>query len=286
VIKYYLHNVYSIRLNSVAVREIPGQARLFTDGVAFYYLKERVIPMFPIDASDFLDIQATLRSLVEKGEKLEMTTIYKGVFITQKIGKLEINDDCVHFRPPHQICFIEPNQRIYLHHDSLSKSIVTSVSGIDLTAGIVTSTNFKTIDHCWKVRKNDRVQPKQPLRAILSIAHWSVSASVADISINGIGLLIYGMANKGLDIHPNQSIQTGIRLPGTNMPLSLSGTVVRMNQIGNSAMVSLGIETYPNEKQSRQLKSYISSRQSEIMDELSQIVRYSLEPAQTKDMFF
>jgi len=242
--------------------------------------------MLSLNASDFFDIRQTLISLAEKGEKVEMTTIYKGVFLTQKISHIEIKKDCVQFMPPHQICCVKPEQRIYIHHDSLPKSVVTSVTAIDLGTGLVSSSHLNYIDHIWKPRKNDRVQPKQPLRAVMSIAHWSISASIADLSVNGIGLLIYGMVNKGLNIEVSQSVQTGLRLPGTNMPLALSGRIARINQFGNSAMVSLGIETYPNDKQSRQLKSYISSRQAEILEELSQIVRYALEPAQTKDMFF
>ncbi|HVP21275.1 MAG TPA: PilZ domain-containing protein [Anaerolineaceae bacterium] len=242
--------------------------------------------MLSPNASDFFDIQQTLIGLAEKGEKVEMTTIYKGVFLSQRVSHIEFKKDRVQFMPPHQICCVKPELQIYIHHDSLLKSVVTSVAAMDLATGLVTSTHLSYIDHCWKQRKGDRVQPKQPLRAVLSIAHWSISASIADISVNGIGLLIYGMANKGLNIQVKQSIQTGLRLPGSKMPLALSGRIARIDQLGNSAMISLGIETYPNDKQAHQLKSYISGRQTEILEEMSQIVRYSLEPAQTKDLFF
>jgi hypothetical protein len=242
-----------------------------------------MLPNFP---SQFEEIYKTLRGLAEKGESFEMTAVYKGVFLTQKITHIKITDDHVQFRPPHQICCVEPEKRIYIRHDSLPMPVSTSVIESDVSAGIVTASEFRYIGHCWQKRQFDRVQPRQPLRAILSISQWSISACVADISNNGLGLLIYGMADKGLEIKANLPVQTGLRLPGMNMPLVLSGTIARITPLGNSAMVSLGIETFPNEKQSRQLKAYISSRQSEILDELAQVVRYSMEPAQTKDMFF
>jgi len=242
--------------------------------------------MLPRDASQLDDIHAALRELAERKENFEMTTIYKGVPITQKFSRIEFSGDQIQFRPPHQICCVTPSLSIYIYHESLPNCVVTSVQETNRSTGIITATKLSMLDHCWKSRSSERVQPRQPLRAVLAISHWSISASVADISSDGLGLLIYGMTNKGLDIQPNMPVQSGIRLPGTNLPLVLSGTVVRINKIGSSAMVSLGIKTYPNDKQARLLKSYISSRQSEILDELAQTVQFAMEPAQTKDMFF
>jgi hypothetical protein len=255
-------------------------------GVAFYSPTDKVNAMLPPKISQFEEINSTLRGLAGKGESLEISAIYKGVSLTQKFTHIRMNDDRVQFRPPHQICCVEPEKRIYIRHTCLPMPVVASVLETDINAGYVTVGDFRYIDHCWQMRQFERVQPCLPLRAILSISQWSISASVADISNNGLGLLIYGLADKGLDIRPNLPVQSGLRLPGMNMPLVLSGRVARVTKIGNSAMVSLGIETYPNEKQSRQLNTYISSRQSEILDELAQIVRFSMEPVQPKDMFF
>ena len=94
------------------------------------------------------------------------------------------------------------------------------------------------------------------------------------------------MKHKGLNIEVGVPIQLGLRLPETNSPLLIKGNIVRVNPLGNSSMVSLGIQTFPTERQSHHLKNYITSRQTEILEELALIVRQSMEPAQTKDMFF
>ncbi len=231
-------------------------------------------------------IYSTLSQLVEEGEQFVLTTVYKGIPLTQNISRMEIQPEYVHFRPPHQICGVVPGQNIYIHHEKLPRSVASSVENIDLVAGVITTTNLKYVDHPWRARAHERVQPKHPLRTIFSLSHWSVSACVADISLSGVGLLIYRMNQKGIEIEPGVPVQLGLRLPDANAPQIIKGTIVRVNQLGNSAMISLGIQTYPTEKQTRNLKSYISARQSEILEELASIVRQSMEPAQTKDMFF
>lgn len=242
--------------------------------------------MYPPDTLYEITIHSTLNELVDQGENFVLTTVYKGIPLTQKISRMDIEPEYVQFKPPHQICGVVPGQNIYIHHEKLPRSVVSSVEEIDLVAGIIRTTNLRYIDHPWHVRANERVQPKHPLRTIFSIAHWSISACVADISASGIGLLVFGMKHKGLNIEAGVPVQLGLRLPDTNSPQLIKGTIVRVNQVGNSSMISLGIQTYPSERQAHHLKNYITARQTEILEELATIVRQSMEPAQTKDLFF
>ncbi len=232
------------------------------------------------------EIHSRISQLVEQGEHFILTTVYKGIPLTQNVTRMEILAECVQFKPPHQICGVVPGQNIYIHHEKLPRSIASSVENIDLVAGVIRTTNLKYLDHPWKQRAYERVQPKHPLRTVFSLSHWSVSACVADISVCGIGLLIYRMNHKGLDVEPGMPVQLGIRLPDTNSPQIIKGTVVRVNPLGSSAMISVGVQTYPTEKQARSLKAYVTARQMDILEELASIVRQSMEPAQTKDMFF
>jgi hypothetical protein len=242
--------------------------------------------LYPPDTLYEISIHSTLNQLVDQGENFVLTTVYKGIPLTQKISRMDIEPEYVQFKPPHQICGVVPGQNIYIHHERLPRSVVSSVEEIDMVAGVIRTSNLRYVDHPWQVRANERVQPKHPLRTIFSIAHWSVSACVADISASGIGLLVFGMKHKGLNIEAGVPIQLGLRLAETNSPQLIKGTIVRVNHIGSSAMISLGIQTYPTERQSHLLKNYITSRQTEILEELASIVRQSMEPAQTKDMFF
>jgi hypothetical protein len=245
-----------------------------------------MVTMFPPATLYKNEINATLYRLIEHGEQFSLTTVYKGIPLTQNVSRIEIESNCVQFRPPHQICGVVPGQKIYIHHDKLPRSVCTSVENIDLVGGIITTSDLKYLDHPWKPRAYERVQPKHPVRTIFSLSHWSVSACVADISVSGIGLLIYRMNNKPLNIEPGMPVQLGIRLPDTNSPQVIKGTIVRVNPLGSSAMISVGVQTYPTEKQARYIKTYVTARQTDILEELASIVRQSMEPAQTKDLFF
>jgi hypothetical protein len=110
---------------------------------------------------------------------------------------------------------------------------------------------------------------------------------VLNISEEGLGLLIYRVNEKNLALERIHNVQIGIRLPNTNSPIMLSGTITRVCPIGNSAMASLGVLLVPTEKQARQLKSYIHFRQAEINDELaSAVYRILVDPIETKDQYF
>ena len=124
------------------------------------------------------------------------------------------------------------------------------------------------------------------MRVVLAVSHIPISASLVDISNTGIGAIYYRARRDEPLISPGQSVRAGLRLPNGHLPLFFSGKIVRCSQIGNSTMMSIGIQFTPGEKQARQLKSYIQNRQAEILDELSNAVRIVLEPIQTKDLYF
>jgi hypothetical protein len=233
-----------------------------------------------------VSLQNMLHELISNGEILELTTCYKGLSLTRKISHLIIEDDCLHFKPPHDISNIKLGQVFQITQKKLPVPIAATISGIDLISGIITASDVRPIDHHWEIRKNDRVQPNHPMRAIMSVSQRSISTCVVDISENGLGLLLYHMKEKGFEIKLDTLLQLGIRLPNNAIPLLLHGSISRIHQIGKTSMASLGIRLMPTEKQGRYLRRYVNLRQAEILDELTNLVHISMEPVQTKDLYF
>jgi hypothetical protein len=120
----------------------------------------------------------------------------------------------------------------------------------------------------------------------LALPHTPISACLVDISDEGVGALFYRADRKEPVIQPGLAVQVGLRLPNVQLPLILSGVVNRSQQIGNSTMTSIGIQFTPNEKHASQLRSYIRTRQAEILDELSNSMNLVMESIQTKDLYF
>lgn len=102
---------------------------------------------------------------------------------------------------------------------------------------------------------------------------------------SGFGFLKYLENEKILALDRINGVHVDIRLTNINSLIMLSGPI-RVYKIGNYPLASLDIQKYPTEKQARQLKSYIHSRQAEIYDELSNAVYLAVVPIETKDQYY
>jgi hypothetical protein len=232
------------------------------------------------------ELHSMLKHLVAQGECLQMTTNYKGMTLSQKMTGIFFDENCIRFNPIHQVCCNKPGQKIFIHHKSLQGAVATTISGIDMIAGVVTVSHFEYSDHSFQTRKQDRVQPRNPIRAVLAVLHTPLSACLVDISEEGLGASYYRGRGNVLALAPGLEVRVGLRLPNSNLPLYLTGTITRSRPIGSSTMTSIGIQFKPNEKQAIQIKNYVKTRQAEILDELSYNFRMVMEPNQTKDLYF
>jgi len=242
--------------------------------------------MLPDFSNYPVDMKNVLLNLISQGEILELTTCYKGLSLTRKITHVIVEEDCLHFRPPHDIASIKVGQVLHISHEKMLVPFAATITGVDLVSGIITASDYHPVDHRWETRKSDRVQPRRPMRADLSASHLSLSTCVVDLSEDGLGLLLYHMKEKGFELKPDSLLQLGIRLPNTTSPLLLHGSISRIHQIGKTAMAALGIRLLPTEKQIRFLKSYVTTRQAEILEELTSTIQINAEPVQTKDLYF
>jgi len=232
------------------------------------------------------ELLSELCLLVTRGEGLQMTTTYKGIPLTQRMTGITFDENCIRFNPLHHVSCDKLGQRIFIHHRSLPSAIETKISGIDLTNGAISVTNFGYIDHPFQTRRKDRVQPGHPIRVTLAVSYALTSACLVDISEDGLGALYYAAHESEPVIKPDLGVRISLRLPNVFLPLVLIGEINRSLQIGHSSMMSVGIQLNLTEKQSSQLRSYIRTRQSEILDELSDGMQMILEPVQTKDLYF
>ena len=96
-----------------------------------------------------------------------------------------------------------------------------------------------------------------------------IHASMLDISLSGMGLLVCASDDHELEFHPNSSVCTDFQTSPTFRWAKLGGAVHYQQKLSRS-IARLGIRLYPKMEQARQLKTYIANRKAEIMEEIDQ----------------
>ena len=132
-----------------------------------------------------------LTYLLQAGEKLTVQIPFKALLLTQEVRTLEIGDDYLILQAPNPKLCTSLQQRIYLHTSRSPKGMAASVLGLNLERGVITLTDFMFMDSPWSARRSDRVEPESTTHILLKYGDSSSKARLADISVHGMGVLVY-----------------------------------------------------------------------------------------------
>lgn len=225
--------------------------------------------MFPTQIASQDEFLTFFDSLAGKSSSLLISKAYRGITITRKIKTMLVNQQGVVFKAyDRDICTIIKG-RVHLHSQLLIKPIIARVKDQPISKGLFSLFDFSHTQGEWKDRHFERVQPKDPTYISLNYQNMVLRASILDISINGMGILVGRSDDHESDFQPN----TGIRSDFQTSPIigwtKLGGAIHYQQKIAES-IVRLGIRLYPKVEQRKQLKKYIDARKAEILDELDQ----------------
>lgn len=163
--------------------------------------------------------------------------------------------------PPGSVCLYQ-NKTTVLLSTTLTDVIRAKIKRFDIVDGIVSLHDFSYLSAWTGQRMVVRVQPDQAIEVTMQNDTRLVRGMVADISLNGIGVLV-----ENPDIEDNEVIQLHLSLPTGDTVLR--GMVVET--IPQDGMFRMGIKFVSNSRDISFLLKYITSRRLEILDEVSQL---------------
>jgi len=228
---------------------------------------------------------SVLSYLLQGGEKLTLLIPFKGLLIAQEVRSLHIGQDHIVLQAPtHHICS-NIHDHVYLYTVQSPQGMIANVQNLNLQRGIITLTGFKFMDSPWHDRKSERVEPVEPLHITLSTKNATFRGRLENLSMNGLGMLLYTKNFKNIPIKAGESVNTRIILGEDIPPLEMRGKLVASRLIGQ-ALTHLGMEIRPEGLQKTLLTQYISTRRHEILAELEHLSNHVLEPKYSKDLYY
>ncbi len=241
--------------------------------------------MIPTQVTTQDDFLAFFDSLASQNSSLLMTKAYRGITLTKKIKAILVNKQRVVFQAFDRDICAALKGRVHLHSQLLFKPVLARVKDQSVSKGLFSLFDFSYIKSEWKDRHYERVQPQEPTYVTLNYQDMAIRASMLDISINGMGVLVGNSDDPDLEFQPNTSICSDFQTSPKFGWTKLGGAIHYQQNVADS-IVRLGIRLYPKVEQVRQLEKYIDNRKVEILDELDQAYLSASIPAGVECQYF
>ncbi len=236
----------------------------------FYWIpgdKEVGFKMVPKQTATQNEILALLDSHADQKSSLAMTKSYWGMILSQNINTVAVDNHRAVFQALDRNFCAALEGCVHLHSHFLPKPVKSHVRDLSVRRGMFTLSDFSYIEGDWKERLHERVQPKEPTYVSLRYRRIDIRASMLDISLSGMGVLVCNSDDREFEFHPNSSVCTDFQTSPTFRWAKLGGAIHYQQKVSRS-IARLGIRLYPKLEQARQLEKYIANRKTEIMEEL------------------
>lgn len=211
-------------------------------------------------------ILSDLRVIYEADHQIELLTLYKGVPFICKAKIEELNDDSVRMYSTDKciVCFETDKKPRVLGSDYFEPSIA-EVRSVDLKEGVVVLGDFSYVGTKLGERMIVRVEPKSPIQIQILIDTTDLVGVIADISLNGIGVLVLNEEYIS-SLKPGVIVKVSFELPSGL--IELSGTVLSVVKLEEHIRLSIKFRQEGDQK--FKIFRYLVDRRDEISRELIQ----------------
>lgn len=223
--------------------------------------------MIPKQTPSEEEILAIFDSHTNHETSLVMTKSYQGMILSQEIKPIAVDKHRAVFQALDLDVCAALEGCVYLHSYFFSKPVKARVRDLSARKGMFSLSDFSYIEGNWQERLHERVKPKEPTYVSLRYRRMDFRASMLDISLNGMGVLVCKSDDPELEFQANSCVCTDFQTSPTFGWIKLGGAIHYQQKVSRS-IARLGIRLYPKLEQARQLEKYIANRKTEIMEEL------------------
>ncbi len=228
---------------------------------------------------------SNLEALFKPHLCVKVSRPFRGMLFTQELSFVSMELDQALFTISHGRLLADPGDQIFLRSPSGMEVFSAQVLELDNYLGRLILGDFKSMGRSWTPRSQERVQPHQPTRVMLRCKDCSLSTFLENLSLAGVGLLAYKPVERGLEPRIGHTVKVDFDLPVVHGHQSLPGKLVNVSYPG-AHLAYLGVQIFPNAQQASLLERYITNRQSEIINEIDQVIEASFGPPSVHDLYF
>ena len=212
-----------------------------------------------------------LTSLMNEAQPLKLFNTYRGIPISYDARITDIDQGCVILNVhKYQAVCMFLDSKTYLVGLNLLNNFEAQVISLDVAKRQVVLAVFKKVGKSVDRRTAVRVQPENPIGVELWIGATRSTAKLADISINGLGIVSFGaFIYSSQAIEKNSEIQLEFHLPEVSELMRLKGKAVHAALRDDPRLHRLGIRTSPDAAALVVLQQYVERRETELLREMS-----------------
>ncbi len=226
-----------------------------------------------------------LNFLLKAGEKLTILVPYKALLLNREVRTIKIGKDHVILQVPDQQFCSTIHERVFLVTSSNPSGMTARVRDINFQKGVITLTDFTFLASPWHERKSERVEPQNPISIVISIANHRLRGRLENISLHGIGVLLYTKNLPQIPAKIGETLKIEIDLGNAIHLIKLRANLISICPLGQY-LTHLGLEMQPQRTQKTIISEYIISRKHDIMSEIEHKSIHAMEPISSMDLYF
>jgi hypothetical protein len=214
-----------------------------------------------------------------------LSSPYKGLMLTDQVKLLHVGKDFGVFEASNHAVYSGMKESVYLHGGNLLKTVKASIDELNPRRSWITLSQFHPLATDWSDRRDERVQPAHQIQAKITCATHMCAGSVDNISLSGLGVLIYHPGDRPIRQEIGVKVRVELQIHEDSQPLKLDALVMSINPISRS-LAKVGLQIIPTRKILMALEPFVTIRRQEIFDELNSDWLACREPRLTKDLYF
>jgi PilZ domain len=210
-------------------------------------------------------IISDLMMIMQLNHELELMNTYKGVPFICKARVQNIDGDNVWLQAggPAILCLERERLTKVLGSDYFEPSVAHAVS-VDFRNGIIVLNNFSYLGTKLGERMTVRVEPKEPIDALLINQTQKTSGQVADLSLSGVGVRV-AQAHYSPALKPGTLVQIQLELMGKS--IAAEGTILSVLRLDDAQRVSIRFAQDHGHR--LEIFRYLVDRRAQIEEELN-----------------
>ncbi|NTU74672.1 MAG: PilZ domain-containing protein [Anaerolineaceae bacterium] len=215
-------------------------------------------------------IGRSMNEILIKGQPIKCHNNFRGVPITNPGKVREIQADFVTLEVhPFQIACIWEEKRAYLEDAALPCIVKALPVSFSIENQEVIVSRLEPAGPSFGKRMGLRVHPKDPIRVEINQDENQLTATLADISTNGVGVFTFAaLIEEEVTFRKDRPAVINIPLPTYPEVIHLTGVVSNVVKLRGNFVSRIGVRIQPDPKIQTILDGYVQQRKLEIMEEL------------------
>lgn len=219
------------------------------------------------------EILTWLKVFADNNRALRLINTYRGIPVAYSARVKSVGEgNAVLSINEYQAVCMALDGKTHVQHPELPEILRARAILVNVPLKEVTLTEFVKAGTSVGKRLYTRVQPRDPIEAEIKIEEQVVPGQLADISLNGVGVITIGTYAYGdMVARRGSKIWLSFMLPPTHTPVQLMGQITSVVDMENSKQYRLGCKTFPDNNVDLLLLEYVALRRDELMRELSMV---------------